>query len=300
MTTAGRIFNRKYIHSCGGMKLTGNGKYAILCCIVFMHISLNKNGFEEVNMEHQNGKFEIDLVDLFYYLKKRVWIVVVAALLAMGGSFLYEHLFATPVYAAEARMYVLNRSDENNVGSADFQISNYMLNDYKVLITGRNVTQKVVEQLGLNMTPNALKKKIQVTAPTNTRVLQITVTDTDPQHAADIANAVYEVAAEQIQAIMAVDAVQLVYAAEVPRVPVGSTGWRIARRAAIIVASIVLLTLFLVYVLDDTLRTEEDVERHLGLPTIGVIPDSVDMRMGTDETQTSKKKFFGKRVVGGR
>lgn len=251
-------------------------------------------------MERQNERIEIDLIDLFHYLKKRVWIIIASALIGLVCGFLFHSLFITPEYTAEARMYVLNRSNENNVGSADFQISSYVLNDYKELITGRNVTQKVIDQLGLKMSPKALGNRIRVEAPTNTRVLQIFVTDSDPQRAADIANAVYQVAAQQIQSIMAVDAVRLVYAAEVPASPSSSTSWLIARRVALAAMGLAIFVMVIIYVYDDTIRTEEDVERHLGLSIMGVIPESTDMQTGAEGVQPNRKLLAGKRVVNRR
>ena len=132
------------------------------------------------------------------------------------------------------------------------------------------------------MTAEALAKKITVNAQNNTRVLQISVSDTDPQRAAEIANCVREEAAIQIKRIMDVDAVNLVYEAQVPKAPsypnvASSTlGW------AAIGFVVILCVLAAVYALDDGIRTEEDVERYLGLSTLGIIPVSSDLNAKAD------------------
>ena len=116
-------------------------------------------------------------------------------------------------------MYVLGRSETNGVTSADFALSNYLVSDLQVLITGQNVTDVVVDTLELDMSHEELAGKIRVSAEGNTRVLQISVTDADALLAAEIANCVRDVASEQIKRILEIDAVNLVYEAKAPDEP---------------------------------------------------------------------------------
>ncbi len=224
-------------------------------------------------MEIENEE-KIDLVELLLYLKKKLGIVVVVFVLSAVIGFVYSHFFITPMYTASTRAYVLNRSNENTVVYSDLQLSSQLLNDYKVLITGQNVTKEVISDLGLNMTPGQLSGKINVTAPNDTRVLQISVTDENPQRAADIANVVREVASQQIKEIMDVDAVNLIYEAEVPGNPSSPNVKRNTMLAALVGFAVSVGIFTCIFFMDDTIRTEEDVERYLGLSTLGVIPIS--------------------------
>lgn len=232
---------------------------------------------------------EIDLIDLFYYLRKRIIVIIAAAVAAAAIGLLVTQLFVAPEYTASTRMYVLNRSDDTNVVYSDFQISTLMSSDYKALITGRNVTDEVIRDLGLNMSSGQLAKLITVTSPDNTRIVQIDVVDTDPQRAADIANAVYETASKQIQSIMDVDAVSLVYAAKVPEAPSSPSLLRNMVVSAALGLVVALGVLVVIYILDDTIRTEDDVERYLGLGTLGVIP--VSEELGTKNKANKAKRI---------
>lgn len=234
-------------------------------------------------MENQK-EFEIDLRNLLHYLKKKIVMILGAFVVCALLSFVFNSFFVTPQYTASTRVYVLNRSNESTLVSSDFTLSNYMLNDYTVLVTGRNVTEKVIQQLGLDMSPAALANKISISTETNTRVLQINVTDSDPQRAADIANCVREVASTQIKEIMDVDAVNLIYDAAVPRSASSPNVRRNTLLAAIIGAVAVIGILTVIFVFDDTIRTEEDVERHLGLGTLGVVPVSEGLLSGEKKT----------------
>ena len=227
-------------------------------------------------MDNRTEELEIDLLDLFLYLKKKIVMICAVVIACAACGFLFTKLCIPYTYTASTRIYVLNRQSETSVVSSDYTISNYMINDYTVLITGQNVTKEVVAQLDLGMTHQELSNKIEVTSPDNTRILQINVTDTDPKRAADIVNCVREVSMEQIMEIMNVDAVNLVYEADVPNKPSGPSVKKNTLLAAIIGFAAVVGVFVVIYLLDDTIRTEEDVEKHLGLATLGVIPASND------------------------
>lgn len=236
----------------------------------------------------KNTELEINLVELFFYLKKRFVIIVAAVLIFAIVGLLGTALFMAPEYTASTRIYVLNRASESNLAYSDFQVSAQLLNDYKVLITGQNVTRRVVDKLQLDMSPGQLSKMISVTAPDNTRVVQISIVDTDPIRAALIANTVREEASAQIKQIMQVDAVTLVYAAEIPTVASSASASRNAILAAAIGLVLAIGVLTVLYIWDDTIRTEEDVERYLGLSTLGAIPISGEL--GTVKKTRSAKR----------
>lgn len=234
-------------------------------------------------MENQY-EMEIDLLDLFYYLSKKLWIIIVTTLVFAVAGAAFTLYVMDEQYTAEARLYILNRSasassamDMANLAVADFTISDKLLEDYLVLFKGRNVTQEVLDVLKLDMTRTELSKIISVNAINNTRVFQIKVTDTDPQRAAEIANCVRKVASRQLQSIMDVDAVNVVYDAEVPQVKSGPSVTKNTMIAAMIGLVLAAGIFIVIYLLDDTIRTEEDVERHLGLSVLGVIPLSKEM-----------------------
>ena len=163
--------------------------------------------------------FEIDLVGLLHCLKRKIMVILGITVLCGVFSFIFSSFWLPQEYVATTRVYVLGRSETNGVTSADFALSNYLVSDLQVLITGRNVTDVVVDTLELDMSQEELAGKIRVSAEGNTRVLQISVTDADAILAAEIANCVRDVASEQIKRILEIDAVNLVYEAKAPDEP---------------------------------------------------------------------------------
>ncbi len=192
-------------------------------------------------------ELELDMLELYVYLKKKLWVIVASVVVCAELALVITLCFLEPQYTADTRIYVLSRGNENKVSYSDFQISNVMLDDYVVLITGKNVTKEVIRELELDMTPEELEEMIQVTAPGDARVVEISVTDTDPQRAAAIANCVRENASEQIMVIMDLDTVNLVYAADPPQEKSGPDVVRNVALAALLglIGSVVTLTVML-------------------------------------------------------
>ncbi len=244
-------------------------------------------------MEKQREEIQIDFWDLLLYLKKKLWIVVAAVLLCgvLGAG--VTTVFMEDEYTAQTRMYVLGRSDDAAVSYYDYNVANYMIMDYEVLITGENVTREVIQRLQLNMSGIELAKKISVQAIGNTRVLQIVVVDNNPHRAAAIANCVREVSSAQIKEIMDVDAVNLVYEAQVPA---GKSGPSLTKNTVIAaLAGFVLVVgvLVVLYLLDDTIRTDEDVTQYLGLATLGIIPSSEELETSANLTVSRNQRKPG-------
>ena len=224
-------------------------------------------------MNQHETEIEIDFWALLKHLRKKAGIILAAAVLFVLAGILFSLIFIRPQYTATTRIYVLNRTNENTVVSADFQVSNYMINDYKELIKGRNVTQEVIEDLGLRMSNNELSQKITVSSPKDTRILQIEVTDPDPAQARQIADAVREVTSTQLMGIMQVDSVTTIYTANLPQTPSSPNVKMNGIIAGLVGLALAIAIYAIVFIADDRIRTEEDVEQHLGLSIMGVIPD---------------------------
>ena len=240
-------------------------------------------------MENQRDN-ELDLIALFGYLKKKIAVIIAVSAVFALVACVISAFFIVPKYEASTRVYVLNRLNDESLGTSDFSISNYILKDYASLITGRNVTRNVIDKMGLPMSNGTLAKMIRVSALEGTRMLQISITDTDPQRAADIANCVREEAVIQLQQITAADAVNLVYEAEVPMAPSSPNVSKNTLAWGAIGFAVAIAALSVIFMVNDAIRTEDDVERYLGIGTLGIIPLSEDLN--------SDRKSAGRRRVG--
>ena len=231
-----------------------------------------------------NDEIEIDVSEIFHVLLNKIWVILLAGIIAALAVIAGTLLFITPQYESTTKMYVLSKQDSNTLTSQDMQTSLSLTKDYAELIKSRTVTEGVIAQLKLDMTHEKLLKKLSVDTPTDTRVVSITVTDTDPYTAAEIANAVRDIASKHIQQVMDIKAVNVVETANIPDEPsspsVPKNGVIGGLLGILLAAAVVLI----VYLTNDTVKTPEDVEKYLGLSVLGTIPYS--SKMG----KKSKKK----------
>ena len=225
-------------------------------------------------MENQNQRSneetEIDLVELFWVLWRKLPLMIAVglftALLAFGGS----KFLMTPTYQSVTKIYILNKQDSSNanVTYSDLQAGTQLVKDYSELIKSRFVLEAVIEQLNLPLSYEQLSGKVTVSTPADTRVISIAVTDSNPVAAMKIANAIRETASTHIRNVPTHKASP---SAGKNTVLGGMLG-------ILIVAAIVILS----HLMNDTIQTEEDVEKYLGISTLAMIP--------LNETDSKKKK----------
>lgn len=170
------------------------------------------------------------------------------------------------------------------------QTSLSLTKDYAELIKSRTVTEGVITQLNLNLTHEQLLGKMAVDSATDTRILSISVRDKDPYEACEIANAIRDVAANHIKNVMDIDAVNVVESANIPEQKVSPSATKNGVIGGILGVIAAVATVLIAYISNDTIKTQEDVERYLGLSTLGTIPISEDERKKKKRKKQKKQK----------
>jgi succinoglycan biosynthesis transport protein ExoP len=141
----------------------------------------------------------IDIKEYIYLFWSWAWLIILAGIIA-GGAAYFMSSRQTPVYETSTRLLVSNPPDISNVDNYNAMITSYtMPNTYSEMVVDSPVLQGVIDQLKLDTTPDMLKGSISVSLVTDTQILVVTVSDTDPVRAADIANALTSVFAEHVR-----------------------------------------------------------------------------------------------------
>jgi capsular polysaccharide biosynthesis protein len=176
------------------------------------------------------------------------------------------------MYTSSVKLYVISRQSDQTTTLSDIQSSTQLVKDYKVLVTSLPVVDQVITDLGLNIDDNDLINKIECTIETDSRVLAITVTDADPVQAKHIADDLADVFSSRITQIMKIDSVNVIEYGSVAESPASPN---VKKNVAIgLLIGILLSTSIIVikFIVDDTIKTSEDVERYLGISTLSLIP----------------------------
>lgn len=246
-------------------------------------------------MENQT-EMEIDVLGLLLHLKSKIWIILIVTLTFALGGYFSTKLLSTPVYTANLQLYIYqdtNRGMDSNV----LTTATMVRRDCAVIIKSESVTKEVVSKLGLGISAKDLGSAIRVDSDDNTRILKLTYSSVSPEQAALVLNTVGEVAGEQVKLLMGEDvAIKPVYEASVPQSPSNLNERRNTILATVIGLVLTVSVLIVVFLLDDSIRNEDDVENYLGLSTLAAIPMSDELFVSRGSRRiTGKKKAIAKR-----
>lgn len=237
----------------------------------------------------QNDEVEIDIGHILSILWEKILIIIAMGLIVGLAGFLISKFLITPKYESETKLYVLNRANDSATTLSDVQLSTQLTKDYQILVTSAPVMNQVIKELKLDMKASELASTISVDTPSDTRVLQITVTSDDPQRAKVIADKVAEVSSEKICDIMKIEQVNVIEEGSISEQPAVDTvqKWTLIGLALGIVLSCAVIIVR--SMLDDTVKTTEDVEKYFNLSTLAVIPISEGMDDGVGKNKKAKK-----------
>ena len=215
-------------------------------------------------MENREDIIDIDPVLILKRVLKYVWVILTAGIVFGIAAYMWSTIMVVPKYKSSTKVYVLNNNiNEKKLTTQDFQIGNYLLKDYKEIILSSKVLERVIEKNGIQMNLVDLRSKIEVKIPQDTRILTITVEDTDSKRAADLANAVRDEAFLEIKEITKEESINILEKAQESKTPSSPD---IRKNTIMAIGIGILLSLAVVIlkeVLDDRVKKQEDIEEGL-------------------------------------
>lgn len=234
----------------------------------------------------------ISLKELYETIKKRFILILLITVAAVALSGFVSYLFLTPIYQSSTQLLVnQSKVEQQMISSGDIQSNIQLINTYNVIIKSPSILDKVIKELNLDISTGNLNSQISVGSEQNSQVLFISVQDADPALAVRIANTVATVFQREIVSIMNVDNVSVLSEAKLAENPAPiKPNPKLNMAIAFVVGLMSAVGLaFLLEFLDNTIKTERDVEKHLGLSVIGVIP-SFDLDKVVAERQETRRR----------
>ena len=218
----------------------------------------------------------VDLAELWNVFVQRLAFIVLAAVIAVGGFFAYITLTYEAEYSSTATLYILRQNDDNQSAATaynEINLASKVVNDCTHMLKSRSVVEPVIEELGLDMSYGELYKRISTNNPKDTRILEVIVAGETPEQAKQIVDRICEVGQETITKAMGYQQVNLYEFGTLPKVPSNRTGLKTYALVGIGAALLMYVVFVVAYLLDDRIRSDEDVERLLGLSILADIPD---------------------------
>ena len=240
-------------------------------------------------MNDQNDEIEIDLWELLDLLLHKLWIIIPTAMVTFVIGFCIAMFAVTPMYESTTGIYVMSRQNSDTLSLSDTQLSSQLTRDYEELIQSRTVLETVIAKTGIDDTYKGLKDRVSISNVRDTRIIYITVTDASPEIARLLADAIREEGARHIKDVTNVEAVNVVDEANLPTSPSSPSVAKWALVGGFIGAFASMAVIIIRFLMDDTIKSSEDVEKYLGWSTLALIP------MMYSDGQQSKGMELGKK-----
>lgn len=234
---------------------------------------------------------EIDLIDLFGYYMSRLWLLIAAVVIGAVIAGAYTHYMIPDRFTAVSRMYMISASSSSVVDLSDLNIGASLSNDYVELMKSRPIIEDVINELGLEYTYEQVLDMIRLDVVTNTRIIKISATSTDPVEAMDIANQMARIAKIRLPKIMDAPSPSIAEQAVLPTQKSSPSLSRNVMMGSLVLLFLVLAFLTIQYLMDDTVQTSEDVEKEFGVLPMTVIPEGTiqGLKKVSDSTRRSRR-----------
>ena len=240
----------------------------------------------------QNEEIEIDLLEIFHALLKKWWLILIGGLTGAFVMGTITQFLITPQYESSAMLYVINKTTTVTT-MADIQIGSALSSDFAVIATSKPVIDTSIKQLeeetGNRYTRKNITTALKVHNIDDTRLLKITITHEDPQVASDMANAIAEATSSQMAEIMKSEPPTIAEWAEPSEKPASPSLLKNVVFGFLLVAVVICAFIVVLCILNDSIKTEDDINKYLGVPTLATIPYTSGKSIKKKELESQKE-----------
>lgn len=216
----------------------------------------------------------IDLLEVLEVVRQHILIIILVTVIAAAAGFGFSRFVMVPQYEASALMIVNTRQDTTaNVTSDQINSATKLVSTYSIIIKSDTVLQQVISNLGLTLTYDQLKERVTVSAVDDTQVMQITVRSDNPEWARQVCEQITTISPDVILESVEAGSVKLISQAAVTPEPVSPNVMKNTAIAAVLGLVVSIGIVVLRELLDNKIKSEDDVRKYLDLPVVGVIPD---------------------------
>ena len=217
---------------------------------------------------------EIDIKRIIEIIFSKKLIITLIILLNVTLGYVYSYYYKKPEYKSSVTILLV--ADENKTDKSltqtDVNLNNGLISTYSSIAKSSSILQKTIQNLNLDIPVSKLEQNVEAKQIDNTQFLEISVKNESPERAKNIANELAEVFTEQIKEIYNLQNISIVDKAETEENPCNINHMKdmIIFGFAGIVLSIIIV--MIIYMFDDTVKEQKDIEKNIKLRTIGTLP----------------------------
>ena len=216
------------------------------------------------------NEITVNVVDLFRALFQKAWALGLALVIGAAAAGIFTKFFVTPQYQATSMIYIYTKST-SITSITDLQIGSQLAVDFQIVGTSREVMDSVIARLGLDTDYKSLLETVEISSPSGSHILKIEATNPDPQLAASISNAIADELRARIASVMNTDEPSTLSRAYVPEHPVSPSLAKNVVLGGFGLMFLLAIIFTVAFILDDTVKSEEDVKKYLGVNVLAEI-----------------------------
>jgi capsular polysaccharide biosynthesis protein len=234
---------------------------------------IEKKSLEGLSIEKKQDGIEIDLFELLNYFRTKLVLIIAAFILGSVIAGSYTYFLVEPLYTATSKIYVVSASTDTMVNLTDLNLGTGLSADYEQVLTIRPIFNQVIKDLDLDYTYDQLLGMVDIAVIKDTRIMTVNVTSTDSSEAEAIANDIAKQAEIQIPKLMDTPKPHIIEPAIVPMFKSSPSFSKNIMMGALAATALVLGILTIIFVLQDTVNSGDDIERMFGSLPLAVIPE---------------------------
>ena len=215
----------------------------------------------------------IEIKRILDILNNKRILIVLMLLIFIALGYVYSYYCVVPEYKSTATLLLIpNNADNKSITNSDLTLNSGLISTYSNIAKNSKVLNQVINNLGLNMTEEQLLGKIQVNIVKDTHIMEISVNDSNPQIATDITKELSNVFLNEIKQIYNLDNIGIVDEAQLPNIPYNIN--HIKDIGVFFIAGIFVSAIYImiIYLFDNTIKKEEDIEKYIKIKSLGNIP----------------------------
>jgi capsular polysaccharide biosynthesis protein len=216
----------------------------------------------------------MELKEYLQTIKKKVWLILLITIAAAVTSTLVSKYVIKPTYQAKSALIVSRAPNDldERLRYDDILMYERLIKTYGELAKSTPVLEETISKLGFSMDPEALRQKLTVTSMADTQIMEIAVEDTNPKLASELANTLSQVFIERAKVMLNTADVKIMENAKIPAAPIRPIIILNTAIAFILGLMLSLGLISLIEYLDNTLKTENDIEKYLAVAVLASIP----------------------------
>lgn len=233
---------------------------------------------------------EINILDMLFVVRKNIVKIIISAILVAVLSLIYTLTMVTPLYRSTTQLLIKGISPEAMTIYPDSTARIMLVNNSIEVLHGTEVMLDVIDELSLEMTPEALQSCVSVSSPADTQVLKISVTSPDPEFSKDVTSAMAQIAHKVLAETVGISAMSTIQEAKTPTAPVSPNPVKNTILGGFLGGVLAAGFFILIWFINNKIHTTADLERALGLTVFSAIPFVEPQTEEGADADTSKKE----------